>query len=542
MPGIFFASSPGGKSSSPGVQPYLLANGLIGSNTASLPGAMYQGDVVVLSLATSLTGTAPYNVPVCRQLLADDKTAHYLQGTPIAGILGIATYDVQTSGVNTGGANAGGAGLAPPALGAIATGAGINYPLSGPAMLGNDVATNRSYQPVVVASGNIFAARMQLNSTDFTTTATVTHQYDNQLAGFKLITTGGITTYYILPETGLPNIAGANSAAADCCLEIIGVNEQDPLYNTPITLSATALSPLMYFRVLGLEEYDPGWKNLFHLETTTDRYVWHQGWTGYPTVGQFRVPGQTFEQAAVTPNFSKQYIIRNYGLSDAIPMEDIEDDLYAVINKILARKGGMMATAFNNLMEFDTSTFFTVNGFASGTSVAGMADGVSLFNTAHPMSASNRLTTWSNRPSVDADISIATAQAAETNLMLQLAPDGITRMKQTASMFTSNPSLQFIAKQVFRGKWEVNTANRNENEVAPLELNFWPYFTSHGTTGTTNSWFVQGKKHYCYFILRAAYDTKTDYDISTNSQIIIAMCRFTEGASDARGTYGSQGY
>lgn len=288
--------------------------------------------------------------------------------------------------------------------------------------------------------------------------------------------------------------------------------------------------------------YNPIWKNFFHMETTTDRYVWHQGWIGY-SLPTFRVPGETFTQSQYAPNFSKQYIIRRFGLGDGIPMEDIEDDMYGVINQILPRKGGMMAVAFNNLMEYDTSNFFAVNGFASGTSVAGMADGVSLFNTAHPISATQRGVLWSNRPSVDADFSIATAQAMETNLNTQKAPDNLTYLRGTTKRFCSNPQLQFIAQQVYKGRWEVNTANRNENFLTDLSvsLNFWPYITKSGSTGTNNAWFGQSTEHHLYFILRSAYDSKTDYDINTNSQLIIASCGFDEGASDARGMYGSPG-
>lgn len=277
------------------------------------------------------------------------------------------------------------------------------------------------------------------------------------------------------------------------------------------------------------------------MDSTSERYIWHQGWEGYQ-LPVFRVPGERITPGAFKPSFNKQYIVRTFGLGDSIPEEDIEDDLYGVINKQLAQKGGALARTFKNLLEYDTSNFFSVQGYASGTSVAGMSDGRSLFNTAHPISAANAATA-SNAPSVASDLSQASLQAASTNLRTQKAPDNLTFLMNSVKTLVINPSLWYVAEQLCRGRWKENSADRNENFLRPenIEILSWPYFQHSGATGTNNSWFVQGQDHWLYFFLRAGYRTHTDYDINTNSQVFTAMNRFDEGASDWRGMYGSAG-
>jgi hypothetical protein len=312
-------------------------------------------------------------------------------------------------------------------------------------------------------------------------------------------------------------------------------------------LVSTNLGPLFQKGIskqffLGLKEYNPPWKNIFHVGTTDERYIWHQGWEGYPKP-VFRVPGEPITQASMAPTFNKQYIIRRFGLGDSFPQEDIDEDLYAVINWSAAKKGGLLARSFIDLMEYETAGFFTNQGFATGTNVFGMSDGRSLFNTAHPVSVRNSTITAANRPSVDADLSVTSAQAAQVNLRTQYAPNNLTIINGEPRAVVFHPSLLYVAKQVYRGQWTPGTADRNLNYTPEddTELISWPYFQSSGATGTNNSWFEIGKEHYLHFFMHTTATPNTDYDINTNSQIIMWTTAFDYGADDWRQTYGSLG-
>lgn len=184
-------------------QGFLLANSLTGLGT---PPANYlrANDPVVLTTKSTLTSGG---IAVVRQLLAADKTAHYKEGTPVAGLLGLAEYDCSTD--SNGSIN----GSVPPA--GVTPGAQVVYNF--PSMSGDsppDTATNRSRIQVYLFNlTNVFQG--YLNS------AVASHALDGTLAGIILSTTSGVTTWTI--DTG--------AAAADQCLTIIKPNETDPLYN-----------------------------------------------------------------------------------------------------------------------------------------------------------------------------------------------------------------------------------------------------------------------------------------------------------------------
>lgn len=296
--------------------------------------------------------------------------------------------------------------------------------------------------------------------------------------------------------------------------------------------------------LLRLRTYDPEWRRLFHVQGTGERYIWAQGWQGYG-LPQFRVPGERIAQDQFQPNFSKQYIIRNFALGDTIAQEDIDDDLYGVVKFVLAQKGGFMAVSFQNLWQYQTAGFFQNQGFASGSTVAGMSDGKSLFNTAHPIAASNLGTTVANRPSVDADLSVASWQAMCINLWTQKAPDNLTFLNNGLRKLCVNPQLHYVAHQIAHGTpYQPFSANFTPNIIpkdGSVEIIEWPYFQKSGATGTNNAWFGIAETNYLEFYMREAPKSQTDYDIQTNSQVVIMMTRGDYGASDWRGTYGSTG-
>lgn len=293
--------------------------------------------------------------------------------------------------------------------------------------------------------------------------------------------------------------------------------------------------------ILAYKLWDPKWRNIFHVGTSDSRIVDMQNWSSYGVLPQFRVPGGQVQQAAIAPSFPKRYVMRSWGLGDSFASEDIDDDLYGVIHKVMPAKAGAMAHAFQNLMEEETSQYFIVNGYASGNNVAGMFDGVSLFNVAHPLSSTQPYITWANRPATDVDLSVASLQVAETNLRTQKPSNNIGYIENRPRAIIINPSLRFVAKQVIDGFWETASANRTENALQSVEIIDWAWFQKSGATGTNNAWFEVGDEHFLDFLMHTAYRTETAYDINTSSQIVTAHCRFDLGATDARGTFGSSG-
>lgn len=293
---------------------------------------------------------------------------------------------------------------------------------------------------------------------------------------------------------------------------------------------------------LEMRGWDPEWKNIFHIHDTNDRYIWMQGWQGYP-LPQPRQYGDNVAQGVFQPDFSKQFIVSSWGLGDSIPEEDIDDDIYGVIHKMLAMKGGAMGKAFQLLYQYQLANFLAVQGYASGSTVWGTVDGLSLFNTAHPVNSNNGSPTFANRPSVEADLSNTSSQVGTTALETQKAPDNYEYLKNPVRRCIINPQLEYVAKQVFKGKWKQDSADLNENFQRDdrVEIVLWPYFTKSGATGTNNAWILQGEDHGLHLVNRQAASSKTDFDINTMSQIINTTVRMTYGSATNRGTYSSTG-
>lgn len=227
MPGVIFGGGEGNYVGVPNVGKYLLANSLSGTGTPPAA-AVYAGDLVALTTKSTLTASSQV---VVRQLLAADKTAHYLEGSPVAGILGVCMNDVSSS--------AAGIALSPPVIApGITAGAAISYPLSESAMWGQDRATNRNYMKVALfVPGNVFIGRLDMTAGAIT----LGHQFDGKLAGLILTTTSGVTAY---------TIDSATASGADACCRIIGPVEQDPLYNTAVSAGVAVQGPSVYFEML----------------------------------------------------------------------------------------------------------------------------------------------------------------------------------------------------------------------------------------------------------------------------------------------------
>lgn len=286
----------------------------------------------------------------------------------------------------------------------------------------------------------------------------------------------------------------------------------------------------------------PTYPYVFHTGTSDSKYEDVVNWQTYgaPTRKEPLMPVQ---MGSAAQSFGKRFVHDTFALGDIISKEDWEDDKYGVLHRLLPKTGGGMGVAFRTLLEVQHWGMFANLGYVSGTSVQGSPDGVSLFSTAHPMSQQNSTTTWSNRPSVEADLSIASYQAASTNIRSQYAANNYTYLENNVARLVVNQSQSYIATQILKGDWEVNTADRNMNVIKSenVQLVVTPYFKKSGATGTNNSWFVEGDEHYLFSYMRSPYNVDTDFDIYVKGFVFTCDTRFSYGWADARGTFGSLG-
>lgn len=196
MPGFAFA-----RSASPVSAPRIESGLWPNSQT------LRDGDLIVYTNNATYTTSS---IPVPRNLLGIDKTAHYQQTSVLAGILGV----VREPGIS----NATGVVTSYPVLSTVNAGAAPNYSFVGMST-GRpvDPNTGRSrleYYPF--APENIFIAKLDSSS------ANATPALNNTLAGIIISGSTGNFTYTI--DTNA--VASPN----DQCLRIISCDESDPLY------------------------------------------------------------------------------------------------------------------------------------------------------------------------------------------------------------------------------------------------------------------------------------------------------------------------
>jgi hypothetical protein len=287
---------------------------------------------------------------------------------------------------------------------------------------------------------------------------------------------------------------------------------------------------------------------IFRVQDTDMRYIQVQQWQTYGAPAH-RLGGEPVQLGTFIDSYSKQYVVANYALGDTIFKEDVDDDLYGIIHRVLPQRGGALAESFRTLKERLAANWFKLYGFTSATQVPGMIDGLSLANTAHPISKQNAAYTYSNRPSVDIDLSIAAYQAARANLVQQPAPNNYAYMDNAPDVCVINPNLHQVAYQIFNDPKERGTADNQSNTAARdgVSIIEWPYWQVSGSVGGTyttpayNGWMILGKKHHLEWYKRSDVVVDSDWILNVQSYLYVATERFAWGASDGRGIYASPG-
>lgn len=286
----------------------------------------------------------------------------------------------------------------------------------------------------------------------------------------------------------------------------------------------------------------------FQEEDMDGAYDDEVSWQGIG-VPQEHFPLEPVTYDGIVPSWSVRYLARSWTLGIVVPIEDQEDDLYGIIHKFFPMVGGEWARSYQLLEQLLGSQFFGLYGFQSGTAVPFSPDGLSFFNTAHPVSMENTQT-WANRPTVDADLSTSIIWMADAAMRTQPRPNGMAALDNSLKRLMVHPQFRIPAKQLLNyGDWERGTADRNTNQyVAELGVKVVanPYWIYSGTQGALanpveyNSYFFQGDTHFCKWKNRSDLQIYDRFDNSVMGTIITCMKRFCYGLSDPRGLWGSR--
>jgi phage major head subunit gpT-like protein len=174
------------------------------------------------------------------------------------------------------------------------------------------------------------------------------------------------------------------------------------------------------------------------------------------------------------------------------------------------------------------------NGFSA--SYPG-GDGVSLFNTAHPLISGG---VNSNTPSTQADLNETSLEAAVIQIAAWTDERGLLIAAKPKKLIVP-PALMFTAKRLLDTELRVATADNDINALKQMGAIPEGYTVNHFLTDT-NGWFLttdvpNGLKHF----VRTPLQNSMDGDFDTGNVRYKARERYSFGWSDPLGMFGSSG-
>ena len=228
--------------------------------------------------------------------------------------------------------------------------------------------------------------------------------------------------------------------------------------------------------------------------------------------------------------FTARYTHETIALGFSITEEAIEDNLY---DSLSARYTKSLARAMAYTKQVKAAAVLN-NGFSS--SYPG-GDGVSLFNSAHPLISGG---TNSNTPSTQVDLNETSLEAAVIQIAGWTDERGLLIAAKPKKLIVP-PALMFTAKRLLDTELRVATADNDINAIKQMGAIPEGYTVNHFLTDT-NAWFLltdvpNGLKHF----ERVALATSMDGDFDTGNVRYKARERYSFGWSDPLGVFGSPG-
>tara|TARA_R100000951_G_scaffold56761_1_gene47647 strand:- start:55 stop:966 length:912 start_codon:yes stop_codon:yes gene_type:complete len=228
-------------------------------------------------------------------------------------------------------------------------------------------------------------------------------------------------------------------------------------------------------------------------------------------------------------SFVARYTHETIAMGFAVTEEAMEDNLYVSLSgrytKALAR-----AMAYTKQVKAMAPLNLGFTTFNSG-------DGVSLFNTAHPLVSGG---TNANRPAVGADLNEASLEDAIIQIGGWTDERGLKIAAQAKKLIVPS-ALQFVATRLLKSEYQPGSANNDVNAIVSTGVLPEGFSVNHYLTDT-NAFYLMtdvpdGMKHF----VRSPMQTSMDGDFNTGNVRYKARERYSFGVSDPLGIFGSPG-
>jgi hypothetical protein len=240
--------------------------------------------------------------------------------------------------------------------------------------------------------------------------------------------------------------------------------------------------------------------------------------------------GQSIAYDNAQEAFTARYNHETIALGFSITEEAIEDNLY---DSLSARYTKGLARAMAYTKQVKAAAVIN-NGFNSAFPGG---DGVSLFNTAHPLVSGG---TNSNTPSTAADLNETSLENAVIQIAAWTDERGLLIAAKPRKLIIP-PSLMFVATRLLETSLRVGTTDNDINALKSNGAIPEGYTVNHFLTDA-NGWYLttdvpNGLKHF----ERTPLTNSMDGDFDTGNVRYKARERYSFGWSDPLGIYGSPG-
>lgn len=275
-------------------------------------------------------------------------------------------------------------------------------------------------------------------------------------------------------------------------------------------------------------EHPEEYTDLFDIETSDRAYEEDVQVTGFG-LAPVKTEGNGGSFDSEVQGIISRYTHIAYSLGYIVTYEELQDNLYAEVASRRAK-----ANAFSMRQTVETvAAFLYNNAFTSTYFTTG--DNVALISASHVAATGG---TYSNALTPSADLSEAALEDICIQIMNATNDRGLKISLMPESLHVST-SEWYNANRILKSVLQSDTANNNINVLKatntfPKGIKVNHYFT------TPASWFVrtncpQGMQMFW----RQRPDLAQDNDFNTKNAMALAYMRFSVGATDPRGIYGS---
>ena len=283
--------------------------------------------------------------------------------------------------------------------------------------------------------------------------------------------------------------------------------------------------------LFGLEyaRYGEEHKEIYETETSERSFEEETKLSGF-SAAPVKNEGQAIRYDNAQEAWTARYNHETIALGFSLTEEAIEDNLY---DSLSARYTKGLARAMAYTKQVKAAAVIN-NGFNNGYQGG---DGVSLFNTAHPLinGATN-----SNTPSTAADLNETSLENAVIQIAAWTDERGLLIAAKPKKLIVP-PALQFVATRLLETELRVGTTDNDINAIKNNGSIPEGYTINHFLTDT-NGWYLttdvpNGMKHF----ERTPLQNSMDGDFDTGNVRYKSRERYSFGWSDPLGMYGSPG-